>query len=226
MKLIRENKYENFITLGIALLVVASISIKTSILEKEEPKEETAQTQVVEFKEVERIKEDFTVPTLDEMVKEILELNIIEEDSLPYQSYKLLEFKDSEGYYRIMPVTSKVNYEVNSEGQIEDEYYDTYDAFYGIPLFKTHTFEKEDIEPYNDLFTNARIISYDDFEEIRGIAYLHGASSEFIDSVMPHCEKHNMLGNTDIAIAYTYLIPDSYRVDYEDLTNEKAVALR
>lgn len=218
MKLMDNDKYRTCVAFGIAGLTIVNLAIiKGQIKRKERVYDEPVK--VVEFEETKQINNNFVVSELGDMVDVMLEFNI-EEKLLPYKSYKLIEFKDSEGYYRIMPVVSELGYIVNSDKQIIGEYYDVYDAFSDVPLFKMNG-SIDNIDNYNDLFTGAKIISYEDFSNIRKISYLHGASYEFIDSVMPVSDEYNLLSNTDIAIAYGYLIPENYRVVYNDLVNKE-----
>ena len=217
MKLMKDDKYRTCVAFGVAgLTIINLIIIKGEIKKNEKAYEEPIK--VVEFEEKERIKTDFRFPSIEDKADTINDLNI-EEKSLPYKSYKIIEFKDNEGYYRIMPVVSKLGYEINYDGEIIGEYYDVCDAFSDIPLFKMNN-SKEKTEAYNDLFNGAKIISYKDFSNIRNIAYLHGAPYEFIDCVMPLCGEYDLLSNTDIAIAYSYLISENYRVIYDDLVNK------
>lgn len=219
MKLQKNNKYQKCVALCLAYI---STLMLNNITEEELPREEIV-TPTIEFCETPRILSNFVVPTEEEIIENIFDLNIIQKEN-PSNVYKVLQFKDNKGYYRIMAVITKVCYIIDEEGNIIDDYYEVYDAFSNEKLFTTTTFES-DITSFNILFEGVEIISYDNLSKLGDIAYLYGATDEYIENILPDLREHEFLGNVDVARMYISLVPSNYRVSYSELDKDKTLSI-
>ena len=96
MKLQRINKYVATFVLASTILTGCSETKKVIEVE-EEP-----------FVEA-NFKREFNELTDEEIMYEISKLGILENESLPSECYKILEFVDTYGYHRYMVINSYVN---------------------------------------------------------------------------------------------------------------------
>lgn len=154
----------------------------------------------------------------NEINDEIKKLNIKDNMYYPTNTYKILQFVDSNKNYRIMIVNIFVDYFKNSDDIISKRY-TVIDAFSKTELFDTEDFVN--ISSNNILFDNADILSYDDLCKIRDIAVLNNINEEYINSMLVNIENKD-LNNIEVAKLYASLINSNNRVTYDDLNMKNA----
>ena len=154
----------------------------------------------------------------NEINDEIKKLNIKDNMYYPTNTYKILQFVDSNKNYRIMIVNIFVDYFKNSDDIISKRY-TVIDAFSKTELFDTEDFVN--ISSSNILFDNADILSYDDLCKIRDIAVLNNINEEYVNSMLINIENKD-LNNVEVAKLYVSLISNNNRVTYDDLNMKNA----
>ena len=154
----------------------------------------------------------------NEINDEIKKLNIKDNMYYPTNTYKILQFVDSNKNYRIMIVNIFVDYFKNSDDIISKRY-TVIDAFSKTELFDTEDFVN--ISSNNILFDNADILSYDDLCKIRDIAVLNNINEEYVNSMLINIENKD-LNNVEVAKLYVSLISNNNRVTYDDLNMKNA----
>ena len=154
----------------------------------------------------------------NEINDEIEKLNIKNNMYYPTNTYKILQFVDSNKNYKIMIVNIFVNYFKNSDDIISKRY-TVIDAFSKTELFDTEDFVN--ISSSNILFDNADILSYDDLYKIKNIAVLNNINEEYINSILINIQNKD-LNNMEVAKLYVSLINSNNRVTYDDLNMKNA----
>jgi hypothetical protein len=154
----------------------------------------------------------------NEINDEIEKLNIENNVYYPTDTYKILQFVDSDNHYKIMVVNLFVNYFKNSDDVISKKY-TVVDTFSKTKLFDTEDFVN--ISNNNILFDNANIISCDNLSKIIDIARLNNVNEEYINYILMNIKNKN-LNNTEVARLYVSLININNRVIYDDLNMKNA----
>ena len=154
----------------------------------------------------------------NEINDEIEKLNIENNVYYPTNTYKILQFVDSNKNYKIMIVNIFVNYYKNNDDKISKKY-TIVDTFSNTELFETEDFVN--ISSRNILFDNADILSCNDLSKIRDIALLNNINEEYINYMLMNIENKN-LNNMEVAKLYVSLINSNNRVTYNDLNMRNA----
>lgn len=209
MKLQRINKYVATFVLASTILTGCSETKKVIEVE-EEP-----------FVEA-NFKREFNELTDEEIMYEISKLGILENESLPSECYKILEFVDTYGYHRYMVINSYVNFITDENGNLLDTTYTVKDAFSKEELFET--IDYSDIIPINNYFKDSIILSVNELNSFKRIGNIYGANEEYIDNVVYNNIKNRFLTPYDVSIMYVSLIGENARVTYDTLEcNKKLV---
>lgn len=154
----------------------------------------------------------------NEINDEIEKLNIKNNVYYPTNTYKILQFVDSNKNYKIMIVNIFVNYYKNNDDTISKKY-TIVDTFSNTELFETEDFVN--ISSRNILFDDADILSCDNLSKIRDIAQLNNINEEYINYMLINIENKN-LNNMEVAKLYVSLINSNNRVTYDDLNMRNA----
>lgn len=216
MKLNRNNKYQRYVATGLICTSLMTFNYFSSKDYKENQAPDSVET--TEMLHEETVKNDFVPFTEEQVIEGISSLNV-EEREMPYNAYKVVTFRDTNDYYRIMIVNTKIFFDTDDNGNIKKEVYLVYDAFSNELLFKTDSFDNEYVDAYNEIFSGSKIISFDSVERLYNLSYWNGVPGEYISSLIPNCEQYDCVSNMNIARLYVSLTPERYRVNYSDLIN-------
>lgn len=176
------------------------------------------EVQSIEYDNSAYIIYDYEKLNENEINDEIEKLNIKNNVYYPTNTYKILQFVDSNKNYKIMIVNIFVNYYKNNDDTISKKY-TIVDTFSNTELFETEDFVN--ISSRNILFDNADILCCDNLCKIRDIARLNNINEAYINYMLINIENKN-LNNMEVAKLYVSLINSNNRVTYDDLNMRNA----
>lgn len=156
----------------------------------------------------------YEIPSEEYVINSINNLGIQDESIKPSNIYKVIEFKDNNGFYKIMIVNIEVMFNTN-DGEIIGQTYLVKDAFTKTELFYTKDFSE--IISLNDKFDSADIISCSKLEKLKQLALFNGAPKEYVESF----KFDGSLNDDYVGELYVTFINESNRVNSNDLENSK-----
>lgn len=156
---------------------------------------------------------DFNAGEVD-IEQSINSLNIMNDYSAIYKSFKVLRYVDMNNYEIIAIVQRDLDYVVDENSVIIGEYYTTRNAFNGKELLVTSDKSYKNIPDNENIL---KVISFGDLNSLRDIAISKGLSREYVDSIMPGFDKNKDISIYDIARCYVQLVKPTNRLDQNNV---------
>ena len=210
----RNKKNQTIASLLASIMVVSgacaySLSKSDNMEEKIEPK-----TKITTIEDYPKYEFHYYNDTVD-VESEIDKLNINNNDMLPYNTYKVIRYVDSNHFERISIYHVYVTFLTDSEGKITDTLYTYQDIFSGEQFLTT-------TDGLNDHVGDGRIENYNssdvisvldqgDLLDLRDIVIKKGLDSSYAYSVMSDDIKDKTLSTYDVARMYVLLVNSNNR---------------
>ena len=141
---------------------------------------------------------------------ELKKFNVKNLNYYPVNSYKILQYRDVNGYERFSVVLSNIGYYNDEKGNI-DTYYSFVDVFDGTLVLSSNNLN---FELFASDFVDT-IIYYGDLTDLGDILENRGLDKDYIKKVKEEYISSNMLYSLDAAKYYLSLVNDYNRSDYE-----------
>lgn len=204
MRLQNENIYDKYKILG-GSLFLAFLLLNASF------KEESSIEDVTLSSENNVVSEEVfnnIMLNSDEIDSYVSEYNL-DNRFLPASTFKVLEYVDSNMFYKVRIVNVYVDFDINN-----NSVYTFSDAFSDEYLFSSYSC-KDNIVEYTSLtddFVNATSIKVSDLKRLEAIAYIHNFTSDYVDGTIEDNYENMSMSEEMVLKKYIKLIPEGVRV--------------
>lgn len=204
MRLQNENIYDKYKILG-GSLFLAFLLLNASF------KEESSIEDVTLSSENKVVSEEVfnnIMLNSDEIDSYVSEYNL-DNRFLPASTFKVLEYVDSNTFYKVRIVNVYVDFDINN-----NSVYTFNDAFSDEYLFSSYSC-KDNIVEYTSLtddFVNATSIKVSDLKRLEAIAYIHNFTSDYVDGTIEDNYENMSMSEEMVLKKYIKLIPEGVRV--------------
>lgn len=204
MRLQNENIYDKYKILG-GSLFLAFLLLNASF------KEESSIEDVTLSSENKVVSEEVfnnIMLNSDEIDSYVSEYNL-DNRFLPASTFKVLEYVDSNMFYKVRIVNVYVDFDINN-----NPVYVFNDAFSDEYLFSSYSC-KDNIVEYTSLtddFVNATSIKVSDLKRLEAIAYIHNFTSDYVDGTIEDNYENMSMSEEMVLKKYIKLIPEGVRV--------------
>ncbi len=189
------------------VLSILSASLLLSGCGKEHEKEEVIPTPQA-YTQVFHLESDCY-----DVEEEVKSLNIITNETLLCNAFKVLRYIDKNNFERIVIVRTYSNFIVDENQKIIGYYYSMFDAFNGDYIYTTNVSDKSNVDVRSIYDGDVlAVLSYDKLSSLKKIAISKGMDEDYVNSVMPDFRDTDTISTLTIANYYVQLVNRNNRL--------------